>query len=158
MDAIGMVETRGLVGSVEAADAMLKAAAVELVRKDHVGAGLVTVIVTGDVGAVQASVDAGGAAAARVGRLVATHVIPRPAPDVQDMLEAAGLVLGGPTPAIDKPLTREDVEQLTVARLRWLARHTPGLGMANDQIRSARKADLVERLTGACPQTDEATR
>ena len=93
MDAIGMVETRGLVASIEAADAMLKAAQVDLVRKEHVGGGLVTVIVTGDVGAVKASVDAGGAAAARVGQVISTHVIPRPADDVQQMLSAPGLLL-----------------------------------------------------------------
>jgi len=96
IDAIGMIETKGLVASIEAADAMLKAASVELVRKDHVGGGLVTVIVTGDVGAVKASVDAGAAAAGRVGQLISTHVIPRPARDVQQMLSAAGVVLGGP--------------------------------------------------------------
>jgi microcompartment protein CcmL/EutN len=92
MDAIGMIETRGLVASVEAADSMLKAASVDLVVKQRVGAGLVTVIVTGDVGAVTASVDAGAVAAARVGHVVSTHVIPRPAPDVQDMVAAVGLV------------------------------------------------------------------
>jgi ethanolamine utilization protein EutM len=93
MDAIGMIETRGLVACVEAADAMLKAACVDLVRKDHVGAGLVTVIVTGDVGAVKASVDAGAVAANRLGTLLSTHVIPRPAPDVQLMLSRSGLAM-----------------------------------------------------------------
>ena len=84
--ALGMVETRGLVGSVEAADAMVKAANVHLIGKVHVGGGLVTVMVRGDVGAVKASVEAGGAAAKRVGELVSVHVIPRPHEDVEAIL------------------------------------------------------------------------
>ncbi|NCB35054.1 MAG: BMC domain-containing protein, partial [Clostridia bacterium] len=76
--ALGMVETKGLVGSIEAADAMVKAANVRLIGKVLVGGGLVTVMVRGDVGAVKAAVDAGGAAAQRVGELVSVHVIPRP--------------------------------------------------------------------------------
>jgi len=98
MDAIGMIETRGLVGSIEAADAMLKAAQVKLLCKQHVGGALVTVIVTGDVGAVKASVDAGAAAASRVGHLVSRHVIPRPASDVGDMLAPATLPSSSPEP------------------------------------------------------------
>ncbi len=82
-EALGMVETKGLVGSIEAADAMVKAADVKLVGKEKVGSGLVTVMVRGDVGAVKASVDAGAAAAARVGELFAVHVIPRPHDDVE---------------------------------------------------------------------------
>jgi len=81
-----MVETKGLVGSVEAADAMVKAANVHLIGKVHVGGGLVTVMVRGDVGAVKASVEAGGAAAKRVGELVSVHVIPRPHEDVEMIL------------------------------------------------------------------------
>ena len=84
--ALGMVETKGLVGSIEAADAMLKAANVHLIGKVHVGGGLVTVMVRGDVGAVKASVEAGGAAAKRVGELVSVHVIPRPHDDVEAIL------------------------------------------------------------------------
>ena len=84
--ALGMVETKGLVGSIEAADAMVKAANVHLIGKVHVGGGLVTVMVRGDVGAVKASVEAGGAAAKRVGDLVSVHVIPRPHEDVEAIL------------------------------------------------------------------------
>lgn len=76
--ALGMIETRGLVASLEAADAMVKAANVNLVGKVHVGGGIVTVLVTGDVGAVKAATDAGSAAAQRVGELLSVHVIPRP--------------------------------------------------------------------------------
>ncbi len=88
-EALGMVETRGLVGAIEAADAMVKAANVKLVGKEKVGSGLVTVLVRGDVGAVKASVDAGAAAAKRVGELVSVHVIPRPHDDVEGILPQA---------------------------------------------------------------------
>ena len=84
--ALGMVETKGLVGSVEAADAMVKAANVTLIGKVHVGGGLVTVMVRGDVGAVKAATDAGAAAAQRVGNLISQHVIPRPHGEVEGIL------------------------------------------------------------------------
>ena len=86
LEALGMIETRGLVGAVEAADAMVKAANVGLLGKEHVGGGLVTVMVRGDVGAVKAATDAGAAAAQRVGELVSVHVIPRPHADVEAIL------------------------------------------------------------------------
>ncbi len=86
MIALGMIETRGLVGAIEAADAMLKAANVALIGKTHVGGGLVTVMVRGEVGAVKAAVDAGAAAAERVGNLVSRHVIPRPHNEVNEIL------------------------------------------------------------------------
>jgi ethanolamine utilization protein EutM len=85
-DALGMIETRGLVASIEAADAMVKAANVTLIGTEKIGSGLVTVMVRGDVGAVKAAVEAGGAAAARLGEVVATHVIPRPHSDVEKIL------------------------------------------------------------------------
>ena len=88
MIALGMVETRGLVGSIEAADAMVKAANVTLIGKEVIGGGYVTVMVRGDVGAVKAATDAGAAAAQRVGDLVSVHVIPRPASDVEFILPA----------------------------------------------------------------------
>ncbi len=84
--ALGMVETRGLVAVTEAADAMLKAANVELVGSEKIGSGLVTVMVTGDVGAVKAAVEAGESVASRLGEVVATHVIPRPHGDVVNIL------------------------------------------------------------------------
>ena len=86
MDALGMVETKGLVAAVEAADAMVKAANVVLVGKEYIGAGYVTVLVRGDVGAVKAATDAGAAAARRVGELVSVHVIPRPGAEVEKIL------------------------------------------------------------------------
>ena len=85
-DALGMVETKGLVGAIEAADAMVKAANVTLVGYEKIGSGLVTVMVRGDVGAVKASTDAGAASAAAVGEVVSTHVIPRPHTDVEKIL------------------------------------------------------------------------
>ena len=84
--ALGMVETKGLVGSVEAADAMVKAANVHLIGKVHVGGGLVTVMVRGDVGAVKSAGDAGATAAAKVGELISVHVIPRPHSEVEYIL------------------------------------------------------------------------
>lgn len=86
LDALGMVETKGLIGSIEAADAMVKAANVYLIGKEYVGGGLVTVMVRGDVGAVKAATDAGAAAAQRVGELVSVHVIPRPHAEVEEIL------------------------------------------------------------------------
>lgn len=84
--ALGMIETRGLVGAVEAADAMVKAANVRLIGKEKIGGGYVTVMIRGDVGAVKAATDAGAAAAKKVGELVSVHVIPRPDADVDSIL------------------------------------------------------------------------
>lgn len=98
MKALGMIETRGLVASIEAADAMVKAANVTLTCKEHVGGGLVTVMVRGDVGAVKAAVDAGAAAAERVGELVSVHVIPRPAGDLEPILGGSGPEEAEPSP------------------------------------------------------------
>ncbi len=89
MEALGMIETKGFIGAIEAADAMVKAANVVLVAKEYVGAGLVTITVRGDVGAVKAAVDAGAASARRVGELVGVHVIPRPHDDVERILPRA---------------------------------------------------------------------
>ena len=87
--ALGLIETKGFVGAVEAADAMTKSANVSLVGTEKIGAGFVTVLVRGDVGAVKAAVDAGAAAASRVGELVSQHVIPRPHGDVEAILPKA---------------------------------------------------------------------
>ena len=89
MQALGMIETKGLVASVEAADAMVKAANVHLIGKVHVGGGLVTVMVRGDVGAVKAATDAGAAAAEKVGELISVHVIARPHVEVDNILPKA---------------------------------------------------------------------
>jgi ethanolamine utilization protein EutM len=101
--ALGMVETKGLVGAVEAADAMVKAANVNLIGSEYVGGGYVTVMVRGDVGAVKAATDAGAAAAKRVGELVSVHVIPRPHMEVEMILpkESKGSIGGRAT--VTKP-------------------------------------------------------
>ncbi len=86
LEALGMIETRGLVAAIEAADAMLKAAKVELIGTEKIGSGLVSVMVRGDVGAVKAAVEAGNASSSRLGEIIATHVIPRPHSDVEKIL------------------------------------------------------------------------
>src|SRR5438132_4268258 len=90
LEALGMVETKGFVGAVEAADAMVKAANVQLIGKEYIGAGYVTIFVRGDVGAVKAATDAGAAAARRVGELISVHVIPRPHAEVERVLPQNG--------------------------------------------------------------------
>ena len=86
LEALGMIETKGLVGAIEAADAMVKAANVVVTGKEYIGAGFVTVTVRGDVGAVKAATDAGAAAARRVGELVSVHVIPRPHSEAEKVI------------------------------------------------------------------------
>src|SRR6476660_9523469 len=85
-DALGLIETRGLIGAIEAADAMVKTANVQLIAKEYIGAGYVTVMARGDVGAIKAATDAGAAAARRVGELISVHVIPRPHAEVERIL------------------------------------------------------------------------
>ena len=111
MIALGMVETKGLIGSIEAADAMVKAANVTLIGSEYVGGGFVTVMVRGDVGAVKAATDAGAAAAKRVGELVSVHVIPRPHADVELIL-----------PSQTKGNFEDQVYHLSLPRLRLSAK------------------------------------
>jgi ethanolamine utilization protein EutM len=91
MEALGLIEVKGLTGAIEAADAMVKTANVVLAGKEYIGGGLVTIMVRGDVGAVKAATDAGAAAARRVGELVAVHVIPRPHEETEKILPGGGL-------------------------------------------------------------------
>lgn len=183
MEAIGMVETKGLVASIEAADAMLKAANVKLFCKDRVGGGLITIIVTGDVGAVKASVDAGAAAAERVGTVVSVHVIPRPAGDVDDMIGGtAGAVqqkaaklppakaapqaapaakepIAPPAPAPAKPANRKSMEELgalTVVQLRSLLRKQPFSDVPASEIRYLKKDELLRAFERAYQKEDNA--
>ena len=100
MEALGMIETKGFIGAVEASDAMVKAANVVLVGKEYIGAGYVTVFVRGDVGAVKAATDAGAAAARRVGELVSVHVIPRPHSEVERVLPQTVAHLVGNEPRV----------------------------------------------------------
>lgn len=187
MEAIGMIETKGLVASIEAADAMIKAANVRLRTKQHVGGGLVTVIVNGDVGAVKASVDAGAAAAQRVGELVSVHVIPRPAKGMEHIL---GDILGnGPSTPPEPPATPpdappeppeasvasdegdasatsvetdvqprktlEELQEMTVVELRSDLRREAYVDIDNNEIKFAKKEELLEAFRRAYQRQDE---
>jgi microcompartment protein CcmL/EutN len=134
--ALGMVETRGLVGAIEAADAMVKAADVRILAMERADAGLVTVQITGETAAVQFAVDAGAAAASRVGHLVARHVIPRPDPDTIGIL--------GDVPSPDSSTTPGSLEDMTVRQLRALARSTTGFPIQGRAIASATKDQLLD--------------
>ena len=212
MQALGMIETRGLVPSIEAADAMLKAANVSLQCKTHIGGGLVTVMVRGDVGAVKAATDAGAAAAERVGELISVHVIPRPHPETEGILDTlkkpcaegpdgtdgpASGAPSGPDPSgtaaepeePEQPPVKDEAEQsperpaetsqvqeksaepepavsgtakedpaglrytpealqsLRVVRLRDIARQLGIDNMTRQEIRFAKKEELVEKIT-----------
>lgn len=158
--ALGLLETLGLVAAVEAADAMLKASEVRLVRQQRTNPGLITHLVVGDTAAVRAAVDAGAAAAARVGRVAAQHVIPRPAPDVWRRL--VGVEPGGPVPEaapvapVDPvsavlsetaPAASEtDYEAMTVRDLRALARDRDDERLQGRAIARASKSELVAFL------------
>ena len=111
LEALGMVETKGFVGAVEAADAMVKAANVNLIGKEYIGAGYVTIFVRGDVGAVKAATDAGAAAARRVGELISVHVIPRPHSEVEDVLPGNGIAQGKSIRGSQGHLSSEDGEK-----------------------------------------------
>lgn len=167
MNALGMIETRGLAAAIAGADAMVKAADVRIASREQVGAGLVTVAVRGEVAAVQAAVDAGAAEIRRMGGcLVSVHVIARPDP------ELASVIGGGPqasqapqdAPGEEKaseagPHMREtpayDISQLgamTVGRLRRIAAGLPGLPLASGEIGTARKKTLIEAIMTAYRQ------
>ena len=161
MQAIGMVETRGLVASIEASDAMLKSANVTMMLKEHVGGGLVTTIVTGDTGSVKASVDAGAAAAGKVGELISAHVIPRPAPAVGWMLQEAypREVQAVQTAAISAKERSEDEQQvsidelrgMTASKLRAILAGRNDSGLSPEEIRRLSKGKLIslfEKLYG----------
>ena len=145
-----MVETHGLVAAIEAADAMVKSAAVHLVRQQRTNPAMVTHFVVGDVGAVRAAVAAAEAAAARVGRVAGAHIIPRPAPGVWKALvgvepgEPAGPRRRAAQPA--QAAASEDYGAMTVRELRKLARARDDDRLSGRDIASAAKADLVAFL------------
>jgi ethanolamine utilization protein EutM len=160
--ALGLIETRGLVGAIEAADAALKTANVKLVSKESVHAGLITIKIIGETAAVRAAVDAAGAAARRVGELVSVHVIPRP----HD--ELIQLINGSPEPqrkrdedlgenkvdtqteqSEDAHEYRNQLYKLTVHQLRTLARSTENLSIQGRQISMANKQQLIDELLRA---------
>lgn len=182
MEAIGMIETYGLIASIEAADAMVKAANVTLLNKSIVGGGLVTVIVTGDVGAVKAAVDAGTAAASRLGTVCSTHVIPRPVHAVGDMLEdiiavpkssapiepaAIAKEVSEPAPSqteaeapLPEPVVKEekavaipdDLENMKVVQLRSLLRKLDGKSLTPQEIKFANREALIQAIRDAQKQ------
>lgn len=150
--ALGMVETRGLVAALEAADAMAKAAAVQLVPYEQTVAALITVQVVGEVAAVQAAVDAGRRAAERVGEVLAVHVIPRPDAAVQAM--QVGTATGEDGTAAegvssDASSGAKAYAAMTVRELRALARTVEGLPIQGREIARANKAQLLEALKQA---------
>ena len=173
--ALGLVETRGLVGAIEAADAMTKAAEVQLVGKERADAGLMTIKIIGDVAAVRAAVDAGAAAAQRVGELVSAHVIPRPAEDMEMLIfpkESAPKADRAKIPAAEKPKTKQKeslpeeprnpdvvpgsaeeylamLESMSVPALRRHARGVEGLSIFGREISRANKSQLIEELLKA---------
>lgn len=158
--ALGMIETRGLVGSIEAADVMVKTANVRILGTEYIKNGLVTVQIIGEVAAVKAAVDAGSAAASRVGQLVSTHVIPRPAEEVEFLLKRspqrpapdkepappAGQEQATLFGSADDAEYRARLEAMTVPELRTLARETGGLGIAGREISKANKEELIHEL------------
>ena len=165
--ALGMVETRGLVGSIEAADVMVKTANVALLGTEYIRNGLVTVEVIGEVAAVKAAVEAGAAAAQRVGQLVSTHVIPRPSDEIEFILkgpaqpppapeasrtEVPPEIPEGGDEAFDFVASDDDAEYgaqldaMTVHQLRTLARDTEGLAIQGREISMANKEALIHEL------------
>lgn len=142
MNALGMIETRGLVASIEAADAMVKAASVTLISKTHVGGGLVTVMVEGDVGAVKAATDAGAAAAERVGELISVHVIPRPAADVAHILDRRPEPKPEPEP--EPPAPEPESEPEVPEHEPEEAAHTEEMKEEQPEEAPAEKMDLSE--------------
>ena len=137
--ALGLIETLGLIGAIEAADAMVKAAKVTLRGTEKSSGGLYTVKVTGEVGAVQSAVDAGAQAAQKVGRLISTHIIPRPHEDTENMVFPKFV-----PPGDDYPV---DISSLTVKELRALARKTPGFELTGRGISKANRKTLLEALS-----------
>ncbi len=141
--ALGLVETRGLVGALEAADAMLKAAEVTLIGREPALAGLITVKVIGEVAAVKAAVDAGAAAASRVGELLATHVIPRPDIQTESVVQESPAATPSVRPPATHPPSLAQLERMPVRELRRLARATPGFPLHGREISKANREDLL---------------
>lgn len=149
--ALGMIETRGYVGAVEAADAMVKAARVICIGREQVGGGYNTVMVRGEVGAVKAAVDAGTLAAKRIGDLITTHVIPKPDDQVESILPPLSIQWVPPWGGRGRrPTPRAaDLEQMTVVELRTLARQTPGIGLSGRDIASANRETILAAIRKA---------
>lgn len=141
--ALGLIETLGFVGVTEAADAATKAAAVELSAVEQIEGGIISIRVLGDVGAVQAAVEAGVQAAQQVGTLVAYHVIPNPH---EDLVDVFGLM--EKTDEVGET-DEGDLESLPVHRLRQIARETPGIAIQGREISRANRAQLLSEIRRA---------
>ena len=139
--ALGLIETRGLVGAIEAADAMLKAAKVKLHPAEYSTGAMVVIKVTGEVGAVKAAVDAGAKAAQKIGHLISTHIIARPHDDTQDLIFPQNI-----PPGEDNPL---DFSGMTVKQLRTYARNMPGIEIKGREISSANRDTLLAAMQKA---------
>ncbi len=146
-NALGLIETRGFTGVVEAADAAVKAAAVELAAVEKIEGGLVSIRILGDVGAVQAAVQAAAEAAEQVGQLVSQHVIPNPHDELVEVFE-----LNGPQPSSPRD---PNLGGQSVVQLRRLARQTPGLSIKGREISRATRQQLIQALLSADANTDQ---
>ena len=142
--ALGLVETKGLIGAIEAADVMLKTAAVQLIGIENTIAALLTVKVVGDTGAVKAAVDAGASAAEKIGELISCHVIPRPHEDTESIIYNQSDEINSGGAAAN--LTIEKVKAMPVRQLRSLARDVPGFPIKGREISRANKETLVGKF------------
>ena len=142
--ALGLVETKGLVGAIEAADAMLKTAAVQLIGIENTIAAILTVKVVGDTGAVKSAVDAGASAAEKIGELISCHVIPRPHDDTESIIYNQSDEINSGGAAAN--LTIEKVKAMPVRQLRSLARDVPGFPIQGREISRANKEILVAKF------------
>lgn len=152
--ALGLIETKGLIGAVEAADAMVKAANVALEGLAKVGGGLMTVSVRGDVGAVKAAVDAGQAAAARVGELVSAHVIPRLHGEVEAIVPKR--TIPAENPASESSDMPPELDRMSVAELRHYARALTDLGMTGREISKANREALLKGIQESADRRGKA--
>ena len=137
--ALGLIETRGLVGAIEAADAGIKAAPVTLLGSERVDAALVTILFAGDTASVKAAVDAGSAAASRVGELVSAHVIPRPDPQLDALEHDQGEGASGPSPS----RAPQRLADMKVVELRHRARQTPDFPLKGRELSRANRDELL---------------
>lgn len=149
--ALGMIETRGLVAAIEAADAACKAANVKLVGKEYIGGGYVTIKIIGEVAAVKAAVDAGAAAAQRIGELVSVHVIPRPIDDLEMLIypEKPPVDPNSLPEASSPDELRSHLEALSVMQLRSIARKIEEIELTGREISKATKEELIEKIIKA---------
>lgn len=153
---LGMIETYGLPALIAAADAAAKTADVKVMTYEKVDAGIVTIYILGDVAAVKAAVDAGAAEAKRVGKLLSTHVIPRPDPSVHAMIQEAwakNQLKDSPKEELNRVIATPEVSvtnwsKMSVAQLRELAHNTPKFPITGRDIQLVSKAELVRLFTG----------